>query len=95
MIMKNLAVRSKYRIAICIWLIGGSVFLIGTIYLTNYFLITLLALFATVGIYTLSLKCPNCGKRVLYNPVRILGKEFYIWTSWIPKKCTRCSRNLR
>jgi len=92
--MHNLPIRTKYRIAILIWFIGGSVLLLGTIYLTQYFLVPLLILFCAIGIYVLSLKCPNCRKRVLHNPVTIMGKEFNIWTSWIPTKCTQCGRDL-
>ena len=90
----NPGIRTRYRIAISIWLTGGSILLLGSLYVTRYLIVPLLMLFGVIGTYALSLKCPNCGKRVLYNPVRLFGKEFYIWTSWIPKECTRCGTDL-
>jgi len=89
-----LSIRKKYRIAIWTWFIGGSALLLASLYLTDYFLVLLLALFGSIGIYVLGLKCPICNKRVLRNPARILGKEFYIWTPWIPRKCTQCGKEL-
>lgn len=90
----NVSIRTKYKVITLIWLIGGSVLLLATIYLTQYFLVGLLVLFATVGLYALSLRCPNCGKRVLSNPLKIFGKQYYIWTSKVPKKCTHCGTDL-
>ena len=83
-------IRTRYRIAIFLWFINGTAFILGALYITKYFLIPLFVLFIGIGLYTISLKCPNCGKRVLHNPVTIFGVELYIWTSWIPKRCSKC-----
>ncbi len=73
-----------------IWLISGFLLLIGAMDITPYFLILLFLVLGIVGFYELSLRCPSCRKRILYNPINIFGKEIYIWTSWVPKKCTKC-----
>ena len=89
----NFTLRSKYRIAIFVWIVGGSILLLGTLYLTQYLLIPLIIVTFIIGGYSLSLKCPICGKPVLHNRVKIFGLELNIWTSWIPKRCTRCGNN--
>lgn len=72
----------------------GTVFGLGSMYLTEYLFILFILLFLIVGCYTFTLKCPKCGKCVLHNPIKLFGIEFYIWTSWVPKKCTKCNFNL-
>ena len=92
--MQNYPVRTKYRIAIFLWFINAPALLLATLYLNQYFLIPLFAVFAIVGLYTLLLKCPRCGKKVLYNPINIFGTELWVWTSWIPKSCTQCGEKM-
>lgn len=87
-------IRTKYRLSIVIWFISGSILGLAAMYITKYFLIPLFVVGFVIGVYGLSLKCPNCGKRVLYNPLKIFRMEFYIWTSWIPKNCTKCNMQL-
>ena len=40
------------------------------------------------------LRCPNCKKAVLNNPITVFGVEMHIWTVRIPKNCTRCGEPL-
>lgn len=82
--------RLKFRIAILIWMTSGSILALGTIYLTEYLLIPLIIITFLIGGYCLSLRCPNCRKPVLHNPVKIFDMELYIWTSSIPSKCSKC-----
>lgn len=91
----SFTIRTKYRLSMITWFISGAILSLGAIYISEYFLIPLIIVLFIVGLYTLSLKCPSCGKRVLHNPVKILGMEFYIWTSWIPKYCTKCGEPLK
>jgi hypothetical protein len=91
----NYTVRTKYRIAIFLWLVNGSALGLGTVYVSDYFIIPLLFfLMLVIGLYTILLRCPHCAKRVLYNPFTFLGTTIWIWTSWIPKRCTRCGKEL-
>ena len=64
------------------------------VYFSPYFVIPLVVLLLVIGLYTISLRCPHCGKRVLYNPLTILGTTIWIWTAWIPKRCTECGKEL-
>ena len=91
----SLSVRARYRLALITWFVSGAILSLGAIYISEYYLIPLIITLFIVGIYTMSLKCPSCGKRVLHNPVKILGIELYIWTSWIPKFCTKCKKPLK
>ena len=90
----ELKLRKKFRIAIITWLIGGVLLALGAVYLTENLLILFILLALIAGGYCLSLKCPSCGKAVLHNQVNIFGSELYIWTAWIPKKCTKCGENI-
>lgn len=88
-------IRTKFKLLVGMWLISGSILLLGAMYLTPYFLIPLFVVFGLIGFYSMSLRCPNCRKPVLFNPIKIFGKEIFIWTSWIPKKCTKCGIDLK
>lgn len=50
---------------------------------------------AIVGVYLLLLKCPNCGKAVLNNPIEVFGVQWWIWTPWVPSRCTKCQYPLK
>jgi len=89
-----MTLRSKYRTLVWCWLLIAFLSLIGAMYITGYLEILLILTTLAIGGYSLSLKCPSCGKRVLYNPIKILGLEFYTWTPWIPKNCTKCNKEL-
>lgn len=86
--------RKKYRIAIISWIISGVSLGLGALYLTENFLVLLIIIAVIIGGYCLSLKCPNCGKAVLHNPVNLLGIEFHMWTARLPKNCTKCGEKI-
>jgi len=65
-----------------------------TMYIAEIFLIPLIGLQFLLGGYTMLLKCPTCSKAVLHNPVEIFGIKLNIWTSWIPKHCSKCGTEL-
>jgi hypothetical protein len=92
---KKFTVRKKYRIALFLWFVNACALMLGAVGISAYFLIPLVVLLLIIGLYTISLKCSRCGKRVLYNPFTILGTTIWIWTAWIPKKCTQCGNELR
>lgn len=89
-----MTVRAKFRITLMVWMVSGFILLFGTVYLTEYFLVPLIVVAFMFGVYCLKLKCPNFGKPVLHNPIKIFGTEMHIWTSWIPKKCSKCGKEL-
>lgn len=93
--MPNRTLRTKYRVAIFLWFINAAALSLAALYLSAYFFIALFALFVVVGVYSLSLRCPSCGKKILYNPVNMFGAELWVWTSWIPKRCTQCGIDLK
>ena len=71
----------------------GSLLGLGAMYLTEAFLIPLFIVAILIGGYCMSLRCPNCRKPVLLNPV--VGARFPIWTIWIPRKCSKCGIDLK
>jgi hypothetical protein len=78
-----MTIRAKWKLSIAIWFLVGIPLGVGVVEVSEYFLIPLLLLFFGVGLYSLLLKCPNCGTR-FYHP------GFY----WIPKNCRNCDANL-
>jgi len=90
----NYTLRTKFHIALFLWFVNGLALGLGIVYVSNHFIIPLLFLMLIIGLYTISLKCPQCGKRALYNPFTIFGTTVWIWTAWIPKRCTQCGKNL-
>lgn len=87
-------IRAKYRLLLVVWIVSATALGLGSMYITEYFIIPLLVVTFVVGGYCTFLKCPNCGKPVLYNPLKILGINFHVWTPRIPKKCTKCGGQL-
>jgi hypothetical protein len=87
-------IRTKNRITALVWFVGGLLNLWLILKLSQWFLISLFTLFILVALYSLSLKCPKCGKPVLNNPIRVFGVELWLTTPWVPKKCTRCGQDL-
>ena len=87
-------VRTKYRIAIFLWFVNALALMAGAVVISAYFIIPLVVLLTVIGLYTISLKCPYCGKRVLHNPLTIFGTTIWIWTAWVPRKCTQCGKEL-
>ena len=71
--------------------ISFLVFLILGMNVSNYFIIILFVIILYAGIYMRTIKCPKCGKPVLYNPVNVFGIEIPIWTGTVPKNCSNCS----
>ncbi|MGD8353407.1 MAG: hypothetical protein PVJ01_04500 [Pseudomonadota bacterium] len=45
------------------------------------------------GLLFLPVKCPRCGKRVDYNPVRVFLDQ-WAYSICVPKKCSRCRHQL-
>lgn len=43
------------------------------------------------GLYTLTLRCPNCGAPMYKRKTQILGMDFTYWGGFtIPKNCSHC-----
>ena len=79
----------RFQIAICFVIV-----LILGINVSKYFIVILFIFMLYAGIYMRTIKCPKCGKPVLYNPVNVFGIEIPIWTGTVPKNCSKCSEKL-
>jgi hypothetical protein len=87
-------IRRKSLTLQSLWIFGGAIFLALFLYYSNLFLIPLFLLFILTGVGMLSLTCQYCGKPIHNNPVRFFGWEIYMWTPWVPKKCSKCEGRL-
>jgi type IV secretory pathway TrbD component len=86
-------IRTKLRFSYLVWLLGGILHILLILYVSKWFLVTFLVLFFGIALYTISLKCPNCKKPVINNPIHIFGMEIWLTTPWMPKKCSKCGND--
>jgi rRNA maturation protein Nop10 len=62
-----------------------------TLYVDQRFVLLAILLPAFAGIYTLTLRCKNCGEPMFKRKARIFGIRFGYWGGFtIPKECSRC-----
>ena len=87
-------IRAKYRLLLIFWLASAASLGLGLLYITEYFIIPLAIVTFVIGGYCVFLKCPNCKKPVLNNPIKLLGISLNVWTLRIPKNCTKCDTEL-
>ncbi len=87
-----MTIRARFRFALASWLVLGMLVLIWAVHYGGFRILLLFALQFSIAAYCLSLRCPQCKKPVLHNPIRLFGNQIYIWTSWIPKRCPKCGR---
>ena len=88
------SLRKRFRTILVLWFLFGSLLLLSSMYIGSYSLLLLFLTALVFAIYCISLKCPFCGKALLHNPVNLFGMEIYMWTAWIPKKCTKCGEKI-
>ncbi len=82
--------RTKLRIAIGLWLIGGVVIGALIIRISQMFILLLFLFLFAARWYMVNLRCPKCEKPVLKNPIRFFGTEHWITTGIMPRKCSKC-----
>ena len=83
--------RNRVRLTTLLFVANGLALLLGALMISQFFLIALLVLLVICGGYVLSLRCPNCGNRVIYNPVDFLGVKMWMYTPWVPERCSQCT----
>ena len=91
---KLIGLRAKYRFAMMAFIMNELVFILLSIYISPLFFFAMIAVLFLIGIYVINLKCPVCGKPVLYNPTKIYGIDMYAYTVTIPPQCTQCGNPL-
>lgn len=71
-----------------------SPFLVAVLLSTDGVTLPLLELLAAGFLLLfLPVKCPQCGKRVDYNPVKVFMDD-WAYTICVPRKCSRCRHPL-
>lgn len=60
--------RRRIRAILIAWLTLGLALLYMTMEVSRFYSLGLIALMAAVAGYTMTRKCPNCAKPLLYNP---------------------------
>ena len=91
----NMNIKNTLRLGRIVWLFGGlalSAFIIEV----SPWLIFPVAILMLVSLIVFSrgLKCPNCGRPVLFNRINIFGRETWFWTYRMPEICAKCGYDL-
>ena len=86
--------RRKHRLIILSWFVLGSILMLLGMYVSQWFLLILIIYMCIIALLGRNLRCPKCGKIILYNEVTVFGMKFKIWTSWMPSKCPNCGELL-
>ncbi len=88
------SLRVKLRIIYAAWVLLGMTFGVLAVEVSELFIIALVTLLVVVGWLAMSLRCPACGARALYAPIRIGSVSIPFVVSWIPSKCRECNSPL-
>src|SRR5260370_6917337 len=76
--------RARYRFALLAFLTNEPAFIFLSIYVSELFLVPAFVVLFVFGFYAIRLKCPVCGKPVLYNRVNNLCIQIYSYPPTIP-----------
>jgi len=90
----NMTLRQKAFLAIIFAVINfiGSISL--ALYVNQRFVWLVFILPAVAGIYSLTLRCENCGTPMYKRRIKIWDMEFTYWGGIrIPRNCSHCGTN--
>ena len=87
-------IKIKYYLGLIIFILLMIFWSWCIIKFSNKFLIPLLITFFGMGIFSMSLKCPKCGKNVLLDQYNIFGENIEIANRWVYDKCINCGYKL-
>jgi len=88
------SLRRVSRALIVLWLLGGFTLGLLTVYVSQFFVVLLVALQAGVGIGMMRLRCGHCRHPIHMHYVRIAGRPVPYWAPWIAKQCVRCDAEI-
>lgn len=91
--IKLMKLRHKYWFANITIFIGVIIESLLAGYISWLFVLCVLPTIIIVGRYAYFDKCVICNKYVLENPL-YEGSKIWLWTPWLPKKCTKCGNAL-
>ena len=92
---RTLTLQRKILFAEVSWLLIAAPLGYLMVEVSLLFIIPFLACFVALGLYLITRRCPECGKPVLFNPSRIGGMEFWVWTPSAPDRCSKCGEDLK
>jgi rRNA maturation protein Nop10 len=86
----GISLRARYRFTVLVFTTNEMVLGLLSIYVSPLFMIGAVAVLFSCGIYAMQIRCPVCGKPVLYNAINNLGIRMYAYMPAVPEKCTKC-----
>jgi len=93
-LVQLVGIRSKVRFSYFLLFINALGCIALAELVSQWFVLLLFLIVGSIAIYLIRVKYPTCGKPVLYNPIRFLGVSVWIWTCWVPQRCTSCGTPL-
>jgi hypothetical protein len=92
---ESLSVKQKSRRLDFAWFGGGLTLGLGALFLSMYFIIPLLLLFAVVVVLSLTwVRCPKCKKSARVRELRIGRIKLPVPQGFTEKRCSRCGADL-
>ena len=93
--VEMMSLRQKSRRLDLVWWGGGAAFAIGALFLSEYFLIPLLLLFAVVVALSLIwIRCPTCTKSARLREVSMGSAKLVFPLGFTESRCSRCGVDL-
>jgi hypothetical protein len=90
-----ISLRQKSRRLDLLWWGGGAVLAIAALFLSEYFLIPLLLLFAAVVAMNLIwIRCPSCTKSARLREVSVGSVRLVFPLGFTESRCSRCGADL-
>jgi hypothetical protein len=84
-LMKN--IRRTHRRYLLLFLVAAGTFGM-LLQVSAIFVVLFVATGVTLGIYAMTLRCPNCNKAVLRYP------QLFIYSLLVPRRCRHCDYDL-
>jgi hypothetical protein len=92
---ESMSVRQRSRRLDLVWWGGGAFLAIGALFLSEYFLIPLLLLFAVVVVMSLVwIRCPTCRKSARLREVSMGSGKLMFPLGFTESRCSRCGIDL-
>ena len=93
--MNKDSLRARLAALLLIWFLGGISLLYMATFISQWYIVAVLifAVAHAISAHHL-LKCPKCRKNVTLNLVKIGGIEIWLYTPWIPEKCSHCGEEI-
>jgi hypothetical protein len=90
----SMSVRKKTFLGIFLAGINFFGFLAMSNIISSVFILPAILIPAGIGLFLLTLRCPDCGQRYSKRKTKLFGIEVNYWGGFIPRHCSHCGKEL-